>query len=235
MSTLFLNKQTAGKYYPLGEFDSLSKIGRGDMLNVESRCLSVSLLPGTPIQLGPLAKDQINSVPQIPETPLYHFQQLIVFNQYQLYKFNFLNVGSKHIKKLWPWTMSQLLTFFNLTDILYLPSQRVTNGNLPYGWFSIFSAVSDSGSVRRGLCSLPRVREQAAWDQCIFLNVYSGRKIFNVYFAKLFSMSISDQCIFLGTFSFAPPVCIVQLIWETVMTLKDATSKLNSRDAKLAP
>ena len=213
------------------------------MLNVESRCLSVSLLPGTPIQLGPLAKDQINSVPQIPETPLYHFQQLIVFNQYQLYKFNFLNVGSKHIKKLWPWTMSQLLTFFNLTDILYLPSQRVTNGNLPYGWFSIFSAVSDSGSVRRGLCSLPRVREQAAWDQCIFLNVYSGRKIFNVYFSKLFSMSISDQCIFFRTpmyiqvkrFSFTPPVCIVQLIWEIVMTLRDAKGNFNKTDAKLAP
>ena len=63
MSVLFLNKQTARQYYPLGEFDSRSKIGRGDMLNVESRCLSVSLLPGTPIQLGPLAKDQINSVP----------------------------------------------------------------------------------------------------------------------------------------------------------------------------
>ena len=36
-------------------------------------------------------------------------------------------------------------------------------------------------------------------------------------------------------FSFTPPVCIVQLIWEIVMTLRDAKGNFNKTDAKLAP
>ena len=32
-------------------------------------------------------------------------------------------------------------------------------------------------------------------------------------------------------FSFTPPVCIVQLIWEIVMTLRDAKGNFNKTDA----